>query len=436
MYREIQSRIELMEMKSHQDKVRGVVSIRHSIFVIRHLAGLIALLLAAAGAFAQDASQPVNLLPNPSFEWVEPPVPTAQTASQPVKAETYLPRTWNISGQSGAEVTCPDDKAQAHTGSRCIKIKAAKNQQGVVRYYYMPIPRPLTLTVRFWARGEGQLGVECRQLLKDRWSEPTSQPPSAVSKDWKQYETKLEIKKPGQYVLDIDNPPAQPTEVWIDDVFVGYPGMPELPWPPTKAMTKDKDTLLLLDFEKWFNENLFFVKQKAGLSKEGEGVHGKCLQLGAEGYVACSANDNFDCRQGTIEVWFKMVASGADGLSHTLVTVPGPDGMWMGIDSYAHVGFSMSNGWRTVCGYEHLGNAWDWQPGVWRHMAACWDKDMLQVFVDGKLVVWEHNPKLPRFMGPELGIGSPNMELDDLRISKVVRYRQPVPPPQKDEKRP
>jgi hypothetical protein len=420
----------------HQKKFRVEVSIRHSSFDIRHLPIFAALLFVAAGALAQSPEAPVNILPNPSFEWVEPPLPTAQTATQPAKAETYLPRTWNISGQWGAEVTCPDDKTQAHTGSRCVKIKAAKNQQGVVRYYYIPIPRKLTLTVRFWARGEGQLGVECRQLLKDRWSEPTTQPPSALTGDWKQYETKLDIKDPGQYVLDIDNPPAVPTEVWIDDVFAGYPGMPELPWPPAKAMTKDKDTLLLLDFQKWFDEDVFFVKQKAGLSKEGEGVHGKCLQLGAQGYVACSANENFDCRQGTIEVWFKTLTPSADGLSHSVVSVPGMDGMWLGMDQYAHVSFGFSSGWHGLCNCFANGYAGAWQPGVWRHMAACWDKDMIQLFVDGKLIAWEYKPNLPRSTGPELAIGSPNMELADLRISKVVRYRQPVPPAPKEEKKP
>jgi hypothetical protein len=424
-------------MKDDHSSGRRVFCIIHSALVIRHLAALAILLAGASIASAQTTKPavPVNMLPNPSFELVEPPAPTAQTATRPAKAETYLPRTWNVFGQWGAEVTCPDDKAQAHTGSRCVKIKAAKNQQGVVRYYYLPIPRPLTLTVRFWARGNGKLGVEYRKFLKDRWSDPTSQPPSAQTKDWKQYETTFEIKDPGQYILDISNPPDQATEAWIDDVFVGYPGMPELPWPPTKAITKDKDTLFLLDFEKWFDKDVYFVKQKAGLSKEGQGVHGKCLQLGAEGYVSCSADDSFNCRQGTIEVWFKLQTSTTDGLSHSVVCIPGMDGMWMGIDQYCHVGFSMSNGWRTVSGCQHSGDASAWQPGVWRHMAACWDKDMLQVFVDGKLVVWEHNPKLPRFMGPELSIGSPNMELDDLRISKVVRYRQPVPPAEKEEKK-
>ena len=423
-------------MKLDRDNFGDAISIRRSSFDIRHLSIVTAVLFVTTGAMAQSPSPQANLLPNPSFELVEPPVPTAQTATQPAKPQTYLPRTWNIFGQSGAQVTCPDDKAQAHTGSRCVKIKAAKDQQGVLRYYYVPVPRPLTLTVRYWARGDGALGVGYRKLLKDRWSDPTAQPPSTLAKDWKQYETTFEIKDPGQYILEISNPPAQATEVWIDDAFVGYPGMPELPWPPTKAMTRDKETLFLLDFEKWFDEDVYFVKQKAGLSKEGQGVHGKCLQLGAEGYVSCSADDSFDCRQGTIEVWFKLQTSTTDELSHPVVSVPGMDGMWMGIDQYGHVGFSMSNGWRNVCGLRHEGDASAWQPGVWRHMAACWDKDMLQVFVDGKLVVWEHSPKLPRFMGPELSIGSPNMELDDLRISKVVRYRQPVPPPEKEEKKP
>jgi hypothetical protein len=422
-------------MMKDRENVGDRISNRQSSIVNRQWCAVAVLLFAITSALAQSPA-PVNLLPNPSFELVELPMPTARTATQPAKAETFLPRTWNISAQGGAEVSCPDDKAQSHTGSRCVKIKAAKNQQGGVRYYYISIPRPLTLTVRFWARGEGQLGVQCRQLLKDRWSEPTSQPPSTITKDWKQYETKLDIKEPGQYVLDIDNPPAQPTEAWIDDVFVGYPGMPELPWPPAKAMTKDKDTLLLLDFEKWFDEDVFFVKQKAGLSKEGEGVHGKCLQLGAQGYVATSANENFDCRQGTIEVWFRTLTPSADALSHPVVTIPGMDGMWLGMDQYAHVGFGFSSGWRGLCGCNSLGYAGNWQPGVWRHMAACWDKDMLQLFVDGKLIAWEYKPNLPRSTGPELAIGSPNMELDDLRISKVVRFRQPVPPAPKEEKKP
>lgn len=67
-----------------------------------------------------------------------------------------------------------------------------------------------------------------------------------------------------------------------------------------------------------------------------------------------------------------------------------------------------------------------WQPGVWRHIAACWDKDLMELFTHGKLAAWELKPKLLRVTGDRLGIGSASMELDDLRISNLVRYRVPV----------
>ncbi len=385
----------------------------------------------AGGEPPQEAKY--NLLPNPSLELVEPPLPTPQTATQPAKAEDWIPRTWNPAAQWGAEVSCPDDKTQAHTGRRCFKIKAAKNQQGVLRYFYIPIPQRLALTVRFSARGEGQLSVAQRQFIKDHWTDPTAEAPVTLTKDWKQYQSKLAIAEGGKYVLEIANPPSVATEAWIDDVFASYPGMTELPWPPAKPLGKDKNTLLYLTFDKWFDEDVFFVKPKAELAKDGP-FGSKCLHLGAQGYVACSANENLDCRQGTIEVWFRLLTPAADGLSHPVVTVPGMDGMWMGMDQYCHVGCGFSNGWRGLCGCNNLGYAGAWQPGVWRHMAFCWDKKMLQLFVDGKLVAWEIDPKLPRYIGPELGIGSPNMDLADLRISKVVRYRQSVPPA--EEKKP
>jgi len=217
----------------------------------------------------------------------------------------------------------------------------------------------------------------------------------------------------------------------VDDVFVSYPGFPALSLPPAKPAGKDRGTLLYLPFEEWFDEDAFFVRQRAALSKEGKGVFGKCLALGPNGYVACSANDNVDPAQGTIEVWFKLLSPGSDGLFHSIVGVPGMEGLMLAKDQYGHMAFAMSTGWRSLCRAVAKDYAYHWQPRVWRHLAVCWDKDLVQLFVDGKLVAWECNPKLPRALGPELAIGSPNIELDDLRISRIVRYRQPVPPAEK-----
>jgi len=344
-----------------------------------------------------------------------------------------------VAPHGGAEVLCPEDATAAHSGKRCVRLKAPQGR-AVLRYSMVPVPFKGPWTVRLWARGAGKLTTMMYQVGKDKWTpldpkvfdvtqKREGEAPAEPSRAWKQLECQLDPKD--SRLISLDFAADAPADIWIDDVFVSYPGLPALNLPPTKPLGKDRDTLLYLPFEEWFDEDAFFVKQKASLSKEGEGVFGKCLVLGPEGYVACSANENVDPRQGTIEVWFKLLTPGSDGLSHTIVSVPGMDGLFLGRDQYSHVVFAMSTGWHSLCRAVAMGYGYHWQPGVWRHMAACWDKDLIQLFVDGKLVAWECNPKLPRTLGPELAIGSPNLELDDLRISKIVRYRQPVPPPEK-----
>ena len=387
------------------------------------------LLWIPAACLAEAQVAPVNnLLPNPSFELVEPPPPTPATAAgKPVPPESFLPRTWNIAPHGGAEVLCPDDASAAHSGNRCVRLKAPQGR-AVLRYSMVPVPSKGPWTVRLWARGTGKLAALMHQVGKDKWT-PLEPKVFDVTKEWKQWECQLDPKD--SRVISLDFAADAPADIWLDDAFVSYPGLPALSLPPTKPLGKDRDTLLYLPFEEWLDEDAFFVKQKARLSKEGEGVFGKCLVLGPGGYVACSANENVDPAQGTIEVWFKLLTPGSDGLYHSIVGVPGMEGLVLAKDQYGHMAFAMSTGWRGLCRAVAMGYAYHWRPGVWRHLAACWDKDLVQLFVDGKLVAWECNPKLPRTLGPELAIGSPNLELDDLRISKVVRYRQPVPPAEK-----
>ena len=386
------------------------------------------LAMVPAAALAEAPQAPNNLLPNPSFERVEPPPPTPATAmGKPIPPENYLPRTWNVAPHGGAEVLCPEDAAAAHSGKRCVRLKAPQGR-AVLRYSMAPVPHQSLWTVRLWARGTGKLTLRMYQVGKDKWT-PLEPKVLDVSREWRPLEAQLDPKD--SRLITLDFAADAPADIWIDDVSVSYPGLPALNLPPTKPLGKDRDTLLYLPFEEWFDEDAFFVKQKAGLSKEGEGVFGKCLVLGPDGYVACSANENVDPAQGTIEVWFKLLTPGSDGLYRSIVGVPGMEGLMLAKDQYSHIVFAMSTGWRTLCRAVAMGYAWQWQPGVWRHLAACWDKDLVQVFVDGKLVAWESNPKLPRVLGPELAIGSANLELDDLRISRVVRYRQPVPPQEK-----
>jgi hypothetical protein len=265
--------------------------------------------------------------------------------------------------------------------------------------------------------------AEAWDVTGDPWKQTDSRP-FELTDTWTEVGCELQLPEGcRKWLLDVVT--EGPTEAWIDDVLVAYPGLQALGLPPTGPLSKDEHTLLYLPFEEPFNEDAFFAKPQAELVDGG--LFGKALRLGPEGYVACSANENLNPQRGTIEVWCKLLSPGNDNIAHGIVSVPGPEGMWLGKDQYSHIHFGFSSGWGRLSGTTAMGYSWNWQPGVWRHLAACWDKDLLQLFVDGKLIGWQRNPKLSRSLGPELAIGAAGMELDDLRISDVVRYRQAVP---------
>lgn len=191
--------------------------------------------------------------------------------------------------------------------------------------------------------------------------------------------------------------------------------------PPTAELTRDAHTLLLLAFEEPFDPLATFVKGQLDFVEDGR--FGKALQQGADAYVAMSAEDFVDARSGTIEVWVKFLSPGDDRVSRAIVTVPGPSGLWLGKDQYGHVSFSIRRFWGQGARVTADGYARTWQPGVWRHVAACWDAQALQLWVDGRLLGTVPARDMPDAFGPELRLGSPGLILDDLRISRSVRYR-------------
>jgi len=365
-----------------------------------------------------------NLLPNGSFELVEPPPPSAELAKagQVAPPEAWLPRTWSMWGQWGATVKLPDDPAQAHSGRRAVQF-LAKQGQCSLRYWMLPVPDGQPWAIRLWARGQGRIAISAFDATADNWKSipiQTSDVPSAwgeISAAWTPPEG---CKK---WVLDFTS--QGPTECLIDDVSVTHPLGKTLGLPPVKPLARDEHTLLLLDSEQPLNEDAFYVGGQVSY-EEGMPGYGKALKLGPEGYVACSADQNLNCRVGTAEVWVKLMEPGNNSAGQPFVSVPGPEGFWLGKDQYAHVGVGFSTGWGPLCNATALGYAGNWQP-CWRHIAACWDQDALQLFVDGKLIAWQTRPRLLRSLGPELRIGAPGMLLDDVRVSDVVRYRVAAP---------
>lgn len=386
---------------------------------------LAALLLVAGSAGAQGTG---NLLPNGSFELVEPPAPTAAGAlsTQPLAPESSLPRTWNLWGQGGATVRLLDDPKQAHAGRRVVQGLARQGQVNV-RYGPLPVPDRRPWDVKLWARGSGRLVLTAFDATTEPWRELPVQT-WALGPAWTELAARWNPPEGcGKWWLSFAT--QGPTECLLDDAGCGTEGSVAPPWPPVQPLGRDPQTLLYLDFEKPLNPEAFYVGGRVNQTAESLPGFGKALEVGAEGYVACSADESFDPRCGTLEVWVKLLSPGAMGLQQPFVSIPGMEGMWLGKDQYNHIGFSFSSGWAPLSSATALGYAGSWQP-CWRHVAACWDAEALQLFVDGKLIAWQTQPRLSRFLGPELRLGAPGVVLDDLRISRTVRYRLALPPPQ------
>jgi hypothetical protein len=317
----------------------------------------------------------------------------------------------------------PDDPAQAHTGRRCVHLQPTGGM--VLRYGPIPHFDDRPWTVCFWARGSGRVAAVAQEFfhpwtwdrLRD-WSLP-------LSPEWTRFEFTF-APPSGTTTWHLDLGVQAPGEVWLDDVFVGHPGLTPLGLPPATPAGVDARTLFYLPFEEPLDPYKFFLKGQVALSAAGAGRFGKSLVLGPEGYVACSASEKVRRRQGTIELWVKLLSPGNDGLTQTFLQIAGPDGLNLHKDIFHHVMSSFTGEFRTLSTAWAECYAYHWQPLVWRHLAVSWDQEMLQLFIDGKLVAWEIRPLVPPAFGDELGIGPGLFEIDDLRVSDCVRYRVPL----------
>ena len=84
-----------------------------------------------------------------------------------------------------------------------------------------------------------------------------------------------------------------------------------------RPLAANPDTLLLLAFEKPFDPFETFVKGDVAFIADGR--FGNALRQGADAYVAMSAEDCIDPREGSIEVWVRFLTPGDDRVSRTIV---------------------------------------------------------------------------------------------------------------------
>lgn len=364
------------------------------------------LFLVPGALFARDAA-PVNALPNGGFELIEP------DASQ-----RLIPRTWTVRarGESRVEVVPREDR------ERCLRL-AKKGTTPQVLYDGIPLAAPTTWTLGFEIRGGGDVRTQVLACENGRWRVVLNEGVKATT-EWQSRQFSL---TPPSTATALRLQFSASGEVFLDNVLFGHLGLPRLGLPPLKRLLKDVDTLLLLDFESDLDPFQYFVK--GDVERGGKGRFGAGLRQGAGAYVATSAEDFLDPRAGTIELWVRLMVPGNERVSRPFVSVPGMRGLWLGRDQYGHISFRLCRHWGVGVRVWADGYARNWQPGVWRHIAACWDADLVQLWVDGRLLHSAPAKNLPDSFGPELRLGAPGMIIDELRISRTVRYRVDVSRP-------
>ena len=410
--------------------------------------GLLLLLAGALSSSVLSEENPVggNILPNGSFESLEPPPPTPETATKGAPSDQWLPRTWEVRRSGSAVYRISEEKEQAHSGSRAVHFQTTGGR-ATLGYGPLPALEEKPWNFKIWARGKGALVVSAWKFGNPNQNLHTQE--FKLDAQWKELSlsfTTSAIQERWWLELSCENG----SEAWLDDASLSNPSLRPISLPPKTALGKDKDTLLYLPCENLEEEKdgkITFMKMD-GVNLVGvgrieqmpDGQFGKCLGMWSGSSMIASASEYLNPACGTVEMWVRLRQPRCDGLSLNFVGITGPNGMYFGKSIWGQIRLGFSNGWQSLCGLEVYPNdATQWQPGVWRHFAACWDKEALQIFVDGQLVAWKGKPELAKYLNDSLCIGGSNwgpdratFDFDDLRISNTVRYRIPFPPDQKN----
>jgi hypothetical protein len=364
--------------------------------------------MALAGCFAVCGAAepaPVNALPNGGFELTEPGA-----------SGRLIPRTWTIrtSGDSYVEVV------PRQPDGHCLRL-VRKGTPPRLHYDGFPIKDTTPWTLTFETRGTGKLRAQVSANEASKWTTLLDKGVNAVA-EWETHRFTI-VPSPTATAFRLQF--SADGELFLDNVLFGHPRLPGLNLPPSSKLTADADTLLLLDFETDLDPFQYFIK--GDVERTEDGRFGAALRQGADAYVATSAEDFLDSHAGTIELWVKLLVPGGERVSRPFVSVPGMRGLSLVRDQYGHISFSIQRHWGVGVRVWADGYARTWEPNVWRHVAACWDNELVQLWVDGRLLHSAPTRNVPDSFGPELRLGAPGMVIDDLRISRTVRYRFPVP---------
>ena len=186
-----------------------------------------------------------------------------------------------------------------------------------------------------------------------------------------------------------------------------------------------EDTLVLMNFDGSIQPE--FTKGSGTISLGGGqlvprgGRFGDGLQLMGRDTLELVGNDgNLNPSEGTIEFWLKPTWAGSDEEKHGVLSARVAEQEYLNINSLGkgRLGIAMASGtgdgfrWRRADG-----DASDWQPDTWHHVAFAWGDGVLSVFLDGEVDAKGVTDSLMLTAAPErLLFAGVDGTIDDLHI--------------------
>lgn len=191
-----------------------------------------------------------------------------------------------------------------------------------------------------------------------------------------------------------------------------------------QAVVQD-DTLVLMNFDGStqpdFTKGTASIELKSGQLVPQGGRFGDGLLLPVGASLELVGNDgNLNPSEGTIELWMKPTWAGSDEEKHGLFSAHVADQEYLNINSLGkgRLGIAMAAGtgddfrWRRADG-----DAGQWQPNTWHHVAFAWGDGILSVFLDGEEDTKDVTDSLMlRGMPERLVLSGVDGIIDDLHI--------------------
>lgn len=198
---------------------------------------------------------------------------------------------------------------------------------------------------------------------------------------------------------------------------------PEAPFAP------DEQTLLLAHFDTSANADhaAGHALADGGGTLVPQGRFGGGMLLAERRTLAFSGKDNFPGDEGTIEFWIQPRWNGDDGRVRPVLGADADSRNRISINKLANGRFGAGMFGASPGAAEPVYSRADhelraWRAGQWHHVAVCWGNDELALWLDGRKVATRRGALAPRVAPAQIVLHGSDYTLDELCISRVVRY--------------